>query len=209
MHSTINCENVFDVLTRGPVALNEEPELREHLLQCSQCRQLAEAFRPAIGLIHESLDDRGLPRIEGLSDADELLFDAQQVEHEDVPWMAAADGTRDGHGMPSHSSEKLSPNETRQSTTHSTPGWMPLVAAVLAGIALFGWSTPDTGDGSSAPASASEQVQLPPSHPPLVPTEGGTTLCCVECHHPKAEHSQPPVHILAQSCMTCHVGHEL
>jgi hypothetical protein len=205
MHSTINCENVFDVLTRGPVSLNEEPELREHLLHCSQCRQLAEAFRPVIGLIHESLDDQGLPRIEGLSEADELLFNVQQVEHKDVPWMAAADGDRHSHRM-----SVQVPNEVRPTTTpHSTPGWMPLIAAMLAGIALFGLNTPDAGDGSTAPANASEQVQLPPSHPPLVPTEGGTTLCCVECHHPKAEHSQPPVHILAQSCMTCHVHREL
>lgn len=207
MHSTIDCEIVFDVLTRGPVSLNDEPEVRDHLCHCSECRQLAEAFRPAIGLIHESLDDQGLPCVQGFPDASELVFDVNQLDvkqlaDEGAGWLAKNASNR----ATDYSADSPQPPAT---TSPATPSWMPLLAAMLAGVALIGWSSPNTPDGPNTPVNGSEHVQLPASHPPLVAAEGGTKLCCVECHHPGAEHSQPSVHLLAQSCMSCHVHREL
>jgi len=201
MHSTINCEHVFDVLTRGPVSLNEEPEVREHLCHCSDCRRLAEAFRPAVGLIHEALDDQGLPSVEGLPHVDELLFDVHQLNGEATVTRADRESELDARPQP------LLPPILQQPRT---PSWLSLLVAVLAGVALFAWASANGRDGASTvPPNASEQVRLPKSHPPLISSEGGTTLCCVECQRPGSEKGQPPVVMLAQSCMTCHVQGEL
>ncbi|WP_425616353.1 hypothetical protein NA78x_006302 [Anatilimnocola sp. NA78] len=57
MKLLIHCEEVFDILTRGPFPSgNEHDEAVEHHLRCCHdCRQLAEALRPAVELFHECL----------------------------------------------------------------------------------------------------------------------------------------------------------
>src|SRR5687767_9932150 len=68
MKSVIDCDAVFEKLTRAPFPAggsdNDETEL--HLQVCHDCRRLAEALRPAIGLFHESLaNDESLPQYNG------------------------------------------------------------------------------------------------------------------------------------------------
>ena len=57
MKALLTCDDVFDVLTREPFPAGrvDDEVVESHLAVCHQCRQLAEAFRPAIGLFHESL----------------------------------------------------------------------------------------------------------------------------------------------------------
>ncbi|MDA1049872.1 MAG: hypothetical protein O3C40_05265 [Planctomycetota bacterium] len=57
MKAVFTCDDVFDVLTREPFPSGgDDDELVEsHLAVCHECRQLAEAFRPAVGLFHESM----------------------------------------------------------------------------------------------------------------------------------------------------------
>jgi hypothetical protein len=52
-----NCEQVFDVLTRGPFPTGEPEDeaVEQHLRACHECRQLAEALRPAVALLHEAI----------------------------------------------------------------------------------------------------------------------------------------------------------
>lgn len=68
MKTLVDCDLVFDVLTRGPFPpVYDSRELRTadvdvqaieaHLLDCYECRQLAEALRPSVNLIHEALSD--------------------------------------------------------------------------------------------------------------------------------------------------------
>ncbi|MEO2007047.1 MAG: hypothetical protein ABGX22_00025, partial [Pirellulaceae bacterium] len=62
-----------------------------------------------------------------------------------------------------------------------------------AGVALLGWigrANQDQG-GSSPPPGQVDYGPLPLTHPALVASEGGTTLCCVDCHRPGADHPQP------------------
>jgi hypothetical protein len=62
----MNCDQVFDILTRGPFPSGaaSDASVQRHLGACAECRQLAEALRPALDLIHESVppeESWGLP----------------------------------------------------------------------------------------------------------------------------------------------------
>ena len=49
MNHRLTCDEVFDQLTRAPFPAGEETDHRvdEHLQVCHDCRQMAEALRPA------------------------------------------------------------------------------------------------------------------------------------------------------------------
>jgi len=53
----INCDQVFEVLTRGPFPTGsaDDEAVERHLRACHDCRQLAEALRPAVALMHEAV----------------------------------------------------------------------------------------------------------------------------------------------------------
>jgi hypothetical protein len=62
----MNCDQVFDVLTRGPFPTGTSCDVpvEAHLNECAECRRLAEALRPAIELFQEAVDpeeSRDLP----------------------------------------------------------------------------------------------------------------------------------------------------
>jgi hypothetical protein len=62
----MNCDQVFDVLTRGPFPTGTSCDVpvEAHLSRCADCRRLAEALRPAIELFQEAVDpeeSRDLP----------------------------------------------------------------------------------------------------------------------------------------------------
>lgn len=48
----MNCETAFDYLT-DPV-LNSSPELRQHLAECSRCREMEEVLSPALTWLTEA-----------------------------------------------------------------------------------------------------------------------------------------------------------
>lgn len=57
MKLLVSCDQVFDVLTRGPFPTGEASDeaVEQHLRACHDCRQLAEALRPAVSLLHEAV----------------------------------------------------------------------------------------------------------------------------------------------------------
>ncbi len=62
----MNCEHVFDVLTRGPFPAGDPDDdaVLEHLEVCPSCHRLAEALRPALELFQEAVsaeEGRDLP----------------------------------------------------------------------------------------------------------------------------------------------------
>jgi hypothetical protein len=66
----MNCDQVFEVLTSGPFPAGHPSDstVELHLQSCHDCRQLAEALRPAVEMLHESLagtDNHALPSYEG------------------------------------------------------------------------------------------------------------------------------------------------
>lgn len=71
MNTVMTCDDVFDILTRQPFPSGsaEDALVELHLGACHECRCLAEALRPAVGLIHESMhetDDQSLPAYRGV-----------------------------------------------------------------------------------------------------------------------------------------------
>ena len=62
----MNCDQVFDILTRGPFPTGTacDAGVEAHLNVCGQCRRLAEALRPAVELFQEAIggeESRDLP----------------------------------------------------------------------------------------------------------------------------------------------------
>ena len=53
----VSCDQVFDVLTRGPFPTGAASDegVEHHLRACHECRRLAEALRPAVALMHEAI----------------------------------------------------------------------------------------------------------------------------------------------------------
>jgi len=61
MRTQLTCDDVFDVLTQAPfpAGRSEDDSVESHLKVCHECRQLAEALRPAVGLFHEVIAEDG------------------------------------------------------------------------------------------------------------------------------------------------------
>lgn len=62
----IHCDEVFDILTRGPFPTGAASDgiVESHLAHCETCRRLAEALRPAIEMFQEAVapeESRNLP----------------------------------------------------------------------------------------------------------------------------------------------------
>lgn len=59
MKLLVSCDQVFDCLTRGPFpsGSRDDDAVQRHLDVCHECRQLAEALRPAVALLHEALPE--------------------------------------------------------------------------------------------------------------------------------------------------------
>ncbi len=67
----MNCDQVFDVLTRGPFPTGDASDaaVEHHLRACHACRTLAEALQPAVEILHESIsaaEATGLPEYQGV-----------------------------------------------------------------------------------------------------------------------------------------------
>ena len=84
MKTLLDCEQVFDVLTRQPFPSGSAHDyaVELHLQGCHECRQMAEALRPVAELLHETLDDEqrnGLPSYDGEREVELTSRIMQQV----------------------------------------------------------------------------------------------------------------------------------
>ncbi|MBI2825410.1 MAG: hypothetical protein HYX69_12055 [Planctomycetia bacterium] len=66
----MTCDDIFDVLTRGPFPSGaaDDEVVERHLAACAGCRRLAEALRPAVELLQEAIvpeESHGLPGYRG------------------------------------------------------------------------------------------------------------------------------------------------
>lgn len=61
MKLLLDCDDVFERLTRGPFPSGDPDDgaVEAHLRVCHECRELAEALRPAVKLLHEAYADAG------------------------------------------------------------------------------------------------------------------------------------------------------
>lgn len=101
----MNCDQVFDILTRGPFPTGTPCDLgvESHLARCPECRRLAEALRPALELFQEAIapeESRDLPGYWCATAADPQLPQvsyAQETRLRHVPSRAWAPPSLAGH----------------------------------------------------------------------------------------------------------------
>ena len=189
MAMIVSCDEVFDSLTRGPFIGNgaADETIERHLRCCHDCRQIAEALRPAIGLFHESLAEERLPCFDRNGPNEDLIVDLACFADQRKP-------------------RRPDPSLRRGALA----SWATLaVAASLIGLATFGSSQIDEKTNNDySPMNIVEPTAfwgIPPTHPQLaasnVPLK---TSCCVNCHQPGRKMGRPDVMTLAKNCKVCH-----
>jgi hypothetical protein len=203
----ITCDAAFDALTRGPFPTGrpEDHDVERHLRACHECRTLAEALRPAVALLHESVTDleaRDLPSYHGPLGRPNRLA-----------WLTGDAG------------------ESRWGFTRSgVIAVTTLMAAVVALAAVVHWSAPPrfhaTASAAVRPAArlsgeGSELLVALGLREPCTPASYVTMLaggmvhelsardglaCCTECHSaPRYKDlSGPAIRNMIASCRACH-----
>lgn len=195
MKLLVDCDNVFDRLTRGPFPSGEEDDsaVEGHLSVCHECRRLAEALRPAVSLLHEAYAD-------------------EQISDERLPAY---------HGTPDRSTDRAI---TRASGGQWSLGWQ-LVAASLLGVMIGSLAInalmEGRGQGSQPVAlaqpaenGASGLTRLAvlklsetclPSGMALASNSAAKLSCCTDCHSSSAAAKRNiDVGRLQLACVACH-----
>lgn len=221
----MNCDLVFEILTRGPFPSGEptDASVELHLSRCHDCRRLAEALRPAVELFHETLayeeDGGSLPGYYGLlSEADEPQPTAVLAM---APWREAP--------APRQALPAPLPRRWRNSLPQAGQllGAMSLGAAVCVAFAIVVAQSPSPRQHPSeslragAPMAALNvaalpgrdvQTRLAALHLPEACLETSSLtadrgsgaplhaanhlLCCTHCHN-AAQAERPPVPAIA------------
>jgi hypothetical protein len=201
----MNCDDVFDVLTRGPFPTGAESDraVELHLAACPECRQLAEALRPAIALFEEAIGGaaaRALPGYWG-----ELPAEARQ------PSVAVATNT-----APSSSAAASRVNSSRVAGRSWRIAAALMIGLGVAGaVAGLGWRN-NVASGEYLIAAACmtlpDQDESAPNadlsvHVRTVSTaEIARLQCCTDCHSAERKQSlsTPAVAQILLTCNLCH-----
>ncbi|MCO6455001.1 MAG: hypothetical protein J5I93_06850 [Pirellulaceae bacterium] len=152
----MNCDRVFEILTRGPFPSGDpaDPQVERHLLVCHECRLLAEALRPAVELLHECVEpeeSRQLPGYRGMLDHGwpEQPVREPRVAAADMklsPWLREDLASMPRPGEPRRPGPQSSAGDQRGRTSGAAPtdtsessgrGWWPLTTAALAASLLL------------------------------------------------------------------------
>jgi hypothetical protein len=219
MKLLLNCDQVFDVLTRGPFPTgdaSDEP-VEHHLRACHECRRLAEALRPAVELMHESLGPDGavdLPEYQGVLAA---------VEHGVAREQVATDQLPQPKPLAVRKLPRRQPRSRRRPDVAQFLGALRLVAAVVLvsalGTLLWGLATAP-GDGARQ-AAAIPSLPAPSAAPIRFDANGYRLLTSLnlprDCFPARTlivpdEGQPPPTSTVEeakqnlQCCTRCHSG---
>jgi len=228
----MNCDQVFDVLTRGPFPTGSDIDqpVERHLAVCHDCRRLAEALRPAVELFHEALSVEESGSLPAYQSA-EVGADAVQLS----VLIDEALATPLGEAAP----------RTVEKSARRRRLWPRFAAAAMLGAALamtmhlatLSWRPAVEAASSESGGSAIGAV-VSPYHPDLAgqrwlaalklpqacferphnasaptadadPTEGDFPLaCCTHCHAADSAVGTPPkaVATVQRACAVCHVN---
>jgi hypothetical protein len=218
MNGLMNCDHVFDILTRAPFPTGgaTDGDVEHHLRACHECRELAEALRPAVDLFHESIP------------ADESF---------DLPgYMGALFSAADATVSTSVASNQSTTRRTIKSGMASSGLGVAICLLVCCGLivssdrdVLPGWHSPlvTSGETATRPDRSGlellRSLQLPAICRDSFDAHRGTaqanknhsdsssdlearTRCCTECHA-VANPRRPKLAStfkLASSCAACH-----
>ncbi len=208
----MNCDRVFEILTAGPFPSGQPHDayVESHLLVCHDCRQLAEALRPALELFHESIDPN---------------------EVCDLPGYHGSLGVATRNELPMTGTLSAPHRRTRRVTrprllSGTRPMFLQFVSAVAIGMLLcyvvsrFELGTPPPASPVVLASAVEAHMPSVAGHLSLVslklPTgcyrsdkkpgaSRATNHCCIECHSSRspADANVQPV-VLAKSCSACH-----
>lgn len=185
MKLLLDCDDVFDRLTRGPFPSGAEDDsaVEAHLCACHECRQLAEALRPAVELLHEAYADEvpesDLPVYRGSSTGG-LTSPARQQKEWTVGWQLVA---------------------------------ASLLGVVIGSLAVSGWFGQRVGHSATASipnrsglamlASLQLNDVCLPSSMSLASNQ--RLRCCTDCHS-SGESSRKGIDVarLQLACVACH-----
>ncbi len=227
----VNCDQVFDILTRGPFPSGEATDepVERHLLACHECRTLAEALRPAVGLIHEVIDsdEAGLPGYRGqLAEASgqrvsTAVMTAVQATASTVP-VAKGNAARDS---------------SHRGATGQTRIWQLAVVALLSSALCFALAAMGIPNNRPAGNGVQQNLVITPAVMRRQPDEtavnfllsliqgsecrptvvasvtasatggGGREVfhCCTRCHAAQRDRmAGDALARLAESCHACH-----
>lgn len=230
----MNCDQVFDILTRGPFPTGgaSDADVETHLSGCDECRQLAEALRPALELFQEAVGPE---------------------ESRDLPGYWCAVATDRTHPVVSYAASrqprqaKLAARFTRPWLATSTAVTAWRMAAMLALGATLGTvigsrsaidsrliglppidsvgaavAASDDDDGPRLTVSQHSELAVIPAaclrHRPgksprftlrgdqlLAQADLSNLICCSECHNPNAEGvPKSATAQVARQCQLCH-----
>jgi predicted anti-sigma-YlaC factor YlaD len=227
MKTILTCDDVFDALTRGPFPAGNpgDAAVERHLACCHDCRQMAEALRPAVALFHESLveEEPTLPAYRG------KLTAAQTTRESILAAMLAETPPPAGRTL-----FGLSPQATANLVRVFSAGllaaslclvaWsaaelmgplrtgrmsgqpsVPMASAELyrpSGLMLTSVSLPRVCRGAVAPLTATATMGAD------IVAEAGdiSAACCTRCHaaaHPQRDACRGEWHA---RCVACHVA---
>ena len=235
MKRQMSCDDVFEILTRGPFPNGDGSDhaVELHLVACHECRQLAEALRPAVDLFHETVPSTELDDLPGYHGS------LRELRVATPPRRAAA--TFVASSRPKTSQRQRWTNVWSEFALARFAAAMALGAAVCVLCwGLGGAKSPNANQPLADAAShsrhkiwpseegwellrsldlpkrclpqlalvansATHPVDQSPALPVLVAVED--LACCTRCHS-AANGNSPPLHsvaALAQSCRGCHV----
>lgn len=189
MKLLLDCDDVFDRLTRGPFPIGaaDDEAVESHLCVCHECRELAEALRPAVKLMHEAYAD-------------------------EVPQQESLPAYRGGVQL-------RTPTSPARRAQEWSLGWQlvaaSLIGVAIGSLAATGWFS----NQGSAPALASpggpqatglamlaslklNDVCLPTS---MALASSERLRCCTDCHSSTAAKKKDvDVARLQLACVACH-----
>lgn len=171
MKLLIDCNEVFDILTRGPFPSGGEHDdaVEHHLRSCHDCRQLAEALRPAVELFHECLSDQeaeALPEYHGQAtplsrSLEDSLYRSLPRHVDDVRMEALEGETR----LAAHAREaRQDARVGRGALLLQGLIGMALTAAIVLTVISLGMSVRnmERGHGLRRPSELASNIQLAP-----------------------------------------------
>ncbi len=194
MKTALKCDEVFDLLTAGPLdeaESNQAAGVDEHLLECDSCRNLAEAMRPALHILHESLPPEQLEGLPVYLSADDLAVREIMRQVRSAPTVR--------------------PERGRLTTTLL---WLVASAACLL-IGTWIYNSSVSVSSANEPSSLAS-MSLPPACTEPLDAEldheqteiANKYECCTRCHNSSTktleDHTKLSSILLA--CQHCHTG---
>jgi hypothetical protein len=230
----MNCDQVFDILTRGPFPTGTACDIpvEAHLSECSECHRLAEALRPAIELFQEAVDPEESRDLPGYWCAvaekqSPVLSYAREIEPRAAAPQFVSEPADSGHysaltlwRMAAMVAVGITVGTLMSARTLDGFNWPPrnggAIGAPAAGDDLPLVTKSEFGHAEMAALSAA-CFQHRPEHSPRYSVGDASLLadadltnlgCCSGCHNSGSDKvSSAQTMRVVQACQYCHVDH--